>query len=248
MKADLERFTKGRSRHFAQVLFSPLPRRYEQLAAWLSFGQNGRWRSEVVARVAAGGAEQVLDVATGPGGVAIELARRSSARIIALDVTSTMLGAATRAARDAGVDDRITFVQGSGESLPFPDETFDALMFTYLLRYVPEPAAVLRELVRVVKPGGTVANLEFFVPPGPYARAAWWLYTRTVLPFAGFVLGGREWWDVGRFLGPSITTHYRRYSLDWHVRAWREAGVDDVETRVMSLGGGLVMWGRKAGD
>ncbi|MHB8457660.1 MAG: class I SAM-dependent methyltransferase [Acidimicrobiales bacterium] len=137
--------------------------------------------------------------------------------------------------------------RGSGEQLPFPDGTFDALTFTYLLRYVPDPGAVLKELSRVVKPGGVVASLEFAVPVSPHWRAAWWIYTRAILPVAGAATGGREWYDVGRFLGPSISGHYRRYPLAWTVRAWEEAGIGEVESKQMSLGGGLVMWGRKVG-
>lgn len=238
----------GRSRLFAEQLFAPLPPRYERLAAWLSFGQNGRWRREVVSDVAGTGARLVLDVATGPGGLAIELAARAPGlRVVGLDITASMLRSARASVREAALGDRVTFVQASAEALPFPDESFDALMFTYLLRYVPDPGRVLRELVRVVKPGGEIASLEFFVPPRRGWRAAWWLYTRGLLPVWGRLLGGRAWAEVGRFLGPSISRHYRRFPLSWHVAAWEDAGATDVETRVMSLGGGLVMRGRKAG-
>jgi demethylmenaquinone methyltransferase/2-methoxy-6-polyprenyl-1,4-benzoquinol methylase len=71
------------------------------------------------------------------------------------------------------------------------------------------------------------------------------MYTRSLLPIAGFALGGPAWWDVGRFLGPNIESHYRRWPLPRIVEAWRAAGMVDVGYRVMSLGGGLVMWGRK---
>jgi demethylmenaquinone methyltransferase/2-methoxy-6-polyprenyl-1,4-benzoquinol methylase len=145
-----------------------------------------------------------------------------------------------------GAQGRIWLVAGRAEQLPFPDKAFDALTFTYLLRYVGDPAATLSELARVVKPGAPVASLEFHVPPRRFWRFWWWLYTRAVLPAAGR-LAGRSWFEVGRFLGPSITEHYRRYPLSWTVDAWRDAGFVDVGVRAMSLGGGLVMWGRKAG-
>ncbi len=111
-----------------------------------------------------------------------------------------------------------------------------------------DPQATLQELARVVKPGGAVASLEFHVPPGRVWRPAWWLYTRLMLPAAGWLTGGREWFEVGRFLGPSISAHYRRYPLAWHLEAWRTAGFADVGVRLMSLGGGLVMWGTRADD
>lgn len=235
----------GRSRHFAQELFSPLPDRYERLAAVLSFGQNGRWRREMVRHTVEGEPAIILDVATGPGGVALELARGSTAMVVGADVTASMLRAARDNARHAGLAERVTLAQCSAERLPFPDDTFDALSFTYLLRYVPHPHEVLHELVRVLKPGGTLANLEFFVPPARLWRASWWLYTRLLLPMGGLLLGGREWYEVGRFLGPSISSHYRRYPLGWHLDAWSEAGIIGIEASVMSRGGGVVMWGRK---
>jgi hypothetical protein len=76
---------------------------------------------------------------------------------------------------------------------------------------------------------------------------AWRLYTRVVLPSAGLLTGGSEWWRVGRFLGPSIEDHYRRHPVEQHVEMWRAAGIEDVHTRALSLGGGLVMWGRRVG-
>ena len=153
-------------------------------------------------------------------------------------------------ARDqtAGQDDRITFVLGQGERLPFPDAAFDALPFTYLLRYVADPAATIIELARVVRPGGTMSSLEFAVPPSPIWHASWLVYTRVVLPVAAAALGGRAWFDVGRFLGPSITAHYRLFPVASTVAAWAAAGITDVGVRHMSLGGGLVMWGRKGLD
>jgi demethylmenaquinone methyltransferase / 2-methoxy-6-polyprenyl-1,4-benzoquinol methylase len=230
----------------AQGLFTGLPGRYDRLAEWLSFGQNGRWRRALVDAVAAGSPTNVLDVATGTAGVALALRARTGATVVGVDLTEAMVRRGrenVRRARASG----IAFALGRGEALPFPDASFDALSFTYLLRYVDDPAAALAELCRVVRPGGVVANLEFHVPPNPFWRTMWWLYTRLVLPAAGLLTGGTQWWRVGRFLGPSISRHYRRYPLQWHRRAWEEAGIVDVQARLMSLGGGLVMWGRRAG-
>ena len=100
----------------------------------------------------------------------------------------------------------------------------------------------------MVRPGGAMASLEFAVPPTRFWRGWWWLYTRAVLPLAGAALGGRAWFDVGRFLGPNITEHYRRFPVAATVAAWEAAGLTDVGVRRMSLGGGLVMWGRRAAD
>jgi demethylmenaquinone methyltransferase/2-methoxy-6-polyprenyl-1,4-benzoquinol methylase len=232
---------------FAADLFSGLPARYDVLAEALSFGQNNRWRNELVARVTVHRPESILDVATGTAGVAIALARRTGARITGVDLSDAMLARGRDRVQAAGLADRITLQSGRAEELAFPAESFDAVSFTYLLRYVRDPAATLAELARVLRPGGTMASLDFFVPPNPAQRFAWIAYTRALLPAAGLVLGGAEWWRVGRFLGPNISGFYRAWPQARIAEAWKAAGMVDVAHRVMSLGGGLVMWGRKGG-
>jgi demethylmenaquinone methyltransferase / 2-methoxy-6-polyprenyl-1,4-benzoquinol methylase len=230
----------------AQELFDGLPDRYDRLAEVLSFGQNRRWRRELCDHIVSARPDLLLDVASGTAGVAIELAHRSRAQVVGVDLTPPMVRRGQANVAQAGLADRVPLTVGAAERLPFPDATFDGLTFTYLLRYVADPRATLGELVRVTKPGGTVASLEFLVPPRRFWRGWWWLYTRLVLPAAGWLTGGREWWRVGRFLGPSISDHYRRHPLAWHVEAWEDVGLVDVGVRVMSLGGGLVMWGTRA--
>lgn len=235
------------SKGFAQELFEPLPRRYDVLEALLSLGQNGRWRREMIAHVDDDDPGSILDVATGTAGVALALMRRTRAQITGIDLTEAMLRQGHARVLQAGAADRVTLVNGQAERLPFPDGSFDALTFTYLLRYVDDPQATLCELARVVTPGGVVASLEFLLPPSRFWRFWWWLYTRLLLPVGGWLTGGREWFRVGAFLGPNISTHYRRYPLDWTIDAWRRAGIEDVNVRIMSLGGGLVMWGKRSG-
>jgi demethylmenaquinone methyltransferase / 2-methoxy-6-polyprenyl-1,4-benzoquinol methylase len=231
---------------FAQNLFTPLPHRYDRLAELLSFGQNGRWRRAMISRIEPAAGLSVLDVASGTAGVALGLAR-AGATVVGVDLTEQMLRQGQRNVADARMGDHIKLVAGRAEQLPFDDATFDALTSTYLLRYVNDPEATLRELARVVKPGARVASLEFMLPPSRFWRFWWFLYTRLLLPAGGLLTGGREWYAVGRFLGPSISGHYRRYPVPWTVEAWRRAGFTDVGFRVMSLGGGLVMWGTRAG-
>lgn len=231
---------------FAQQLFDGLPTRYDRLAEVLSLGQNGRWRRAMVDAVAHASPGSVLDVATGPAGVALQLAARTRAQVTGVDITTEMLRTGVANVALSPQPRRVQLLLARAEQLPFPDATFDALTFTYLLRYVTTPAATLRELVRVVKPGGVIASLEFHVPTGKVWYPLWWLYTRAVLPAAGYLLGGREWFEVGRFLGPSISEHYQRYPVAWHEEAWQQAAIDDVHVRLMSVGGGLVMWGRKS--
>jgi demethylmenaquinone methyltransferase/2-methoxy-6-polyprenyl-1,4-benzoquinol methylase len=233
---------------FTQRLFTPLPARYDRLAELLSFGQNGRWRKEMVDHIVPGPGQLILDVASGTAGVAIQLAARTGAKVVGVDLTEQMLSQGQHNVAAAGRAAQIRLVAGRAEQLPYPDQSFDSLTFTYLLRYVQDPQAVLTELARVVKPGGRVASLEFMSPPSPLYWPFWWLYTRLLLPAGGYLTGGREWYIVGRFLGPNISGHYRRYPLPWTVRAWQRAGFENVGYKVMSFGGGLVMWGTRAGD
>lgn len=231
----------------ARRLFSRLPRRYDALAELFSFGQNRRWRAAMVDHISAPAGGVILDVASGTAGVAVSLAERTGAPVVGIDLTETMLRRGATIVQRHGLAGRVHLVVGRAEQLPFTDDTFDALTFTYLLRYVADPAATLAEMARVVKPGGTVASLEFMVPPRRALRALWWLYTRWLLPAGGRAFG-REWYDVGRFLGPSISGFYRRHPVGSLVAAWRDAGLTGVGVRIMSLGGGIVMWGRKRDD
>ncbi len=230
---------------FARELFTALPARYNVLAQVLSFAQDRRWHTVLVEQVTRSHPALVLDVACGPCAVTRLLAAHTTAHLVGLDLSEQMLREGARTVERSGLGDRISLVMGRAEQLPFADATFDALSFTYLLRYVNDPAATLAELVRVVKPGGVIAGLDFAVPTARIWRMSWWLYTRAVLPLEGLVLGGKPWWDAGRFLGPSISLHARNFSPAWTLDAWRCAGVVDVECRIMSLGGGAVTWGRR---
>jgi demethylmenaquinone methyltransferase/2-methoxy-6-polyprenyl-1,4-benzoquinol methylase len=234
-------------REHARSLFAGLPASYDRMGALLSFGQDPRWRRFMVSRMSVPAGGRVLDVATGTGMVAREVARRTGASIVGLDQSQEMLSAGVGETRAAGLEGRVRFVLGDGQRLPFADATFDGLTFTYLLRYVEDPGATLRELARVVKPGGAVANLEFHVPPNPVWRSLWLVYTRAVMPAVGRVVSP-AWHEVGRFLGPSISGFYRRHPLTEQLALWRTAGIGDVRARVMSLGGGVVIWGTKGRD
>jgi demethylmenaquinone methyltransferase / 2-methoxy-6-polyprenyl-1,4-benzoquinol methylase len=225
-------------------LFGPLGSTYDRYATLLSLGQDPRWRCFLVSRIDAGPGATILDVASGTAAVAIELVRRTGCSVVGVDRSEEMLAAGRRRVARAGLTDRISLRQGRAEELPFPDASFDGLTFTYLLRYVDDAAATLGELARVVRPGGPMAALEFAVPPNAAARALWELYVRIGLPLAGRLISP-GWHEVGRFLGPSIRDLERRLPLDRQLELWRAAGIADVRARRMSLGGGVVVWGRR---
>jgi demethylmenaquinone methyltransferase/2-methoxy-6-polyprenyl-1,4-benzoquinol methylase len=233
----------ARTRH-ARELFAPLGRTYDRYARLLSFGQDPRWRSFLVSRVPPH-ALRVLDVATGTAAVAIELARAQSARsVVGVDQSPEMLADGRDRVARAGLSEHIELREGRAEALPFADAEFDALTFTYLLRYVDDVPATLRELARVVRPGGTVAMLEFGLPRRAW-RPLWELYVRVGLPAAGAVVSP-GWREVGSFLGASIRDFWRQWPEPRLLDAWREAGIADLTTHRMSLGGGLVVSGRRA--
>ena len=210
-----------RRRH-ARELFAPLGPRYDRMGALLSFGQDPRWRRFMVSRLPRDGGH-VLDVATGTGLVAEALLGRGF-QVTGLDQSPEMLARA--------------------EELPFPDASFDHLTFTYLLRYVDDPGATLGELARVVRPGGTVAMVEFGLPRGAW-RPPWDLWVGLGLPLAGRLVSP-GWHEVGRFLGPSIRDFDSRVPDDVLHALWLRAGIADVVLRRMSFGAGVVVWGRRA--
>src|SRR3989442_5446265 len=207
----------------ARRLFAGLPRSYDRVGRLLSFGQDPRWRRFMVSRVIVPLGGRVLDVATGTGAVAAELVRQSGATVVGLDQSEPMLREGVRRAERDGRAASTTFVLGRAEALPFADGRFDALTFTYLLRYVDDPVVTLAELARVVKPGGTMASLEFHVPRRVW-EPLWWAYTRGVMPMVGRLVS-RSWFEVGRFLGPSISEFYEHNPLREQLLMWRAAGV-----------------------
>jgi demethylmenaquinone methyltransferase / 2-methoxy-6-polyprenyl-1,4-benzoquinol methylase len=227
----------------AQALFAPLGETYDRYARLLSFGQDPRWRAFLVERIEADPNATVLDVACGTAAVSIELVRRYGCRVVGVDQSAEMLAAGRERIDAAGLGERIELEKGRAEHLPFEDASFEALTFTYLLRYVDDPAATMKELARVVRPGGRIAMLDFFVPGG-VARPAWELYVRMGLPVLGRAISP-GWGEVGSFLGPSIRGFWSRHPVDEIVRAWRDAGIEGVEGRRVSLGGGLVLWGTR---
>ena len=228
----------------APSLFAPLGPTYDRYSRLLSLGQDPRWRRFLVGRLELRQDARVLDVATGTGAVALEIVRQHGCSVVAVDRSADMLAVARARIAARGLASTVELHEARAEALPFADASFDALTVTYLLRYVDDPAATLRELARVVRPGGTVAMLEFGVPPASAVRALWELYVRLVLPLAGRLLSP-GWHEVGRFLGPSIRGFEARLPLERQLELWSDAGLVDLHARRLSLGGGVVVWGKR---
>ena len=189
---------------------------------------------------------RVLDVATGTAAVAIEIARRTGSRVVGLDQSDPMVREGLRRVKRANLNGSIRFVLGSGDRMPFADDSFDGVTLAYLLRYVDDVGATLTELARVVRPGGVVAAQEFHVPTPPVFRIPWRFYTQSVMPLLGRAVSA-QWRDAFKFLSRSIPEFYERYPLEEQLALWRAAGLEHVQARVMSLGAAVVIWGTKRG-
>jgi len=232
------------STRFVGGLFNGVAPSYDRGAQALALFQYLRWRRELVSLLEPAPKSLVLDVCTGTAGVAIEVVRRYGSRVVGLDLSRGMLLKAVETVDVAGLDGNIKLVMGTAGRLPFPDNAFDAVVFTFLLRYVDDVPGTLREVSRVLKPGGRLASLEFGVPPSPVWRGLWVLYTRAVLPVAALPLSAC-WLRVGTFLGRSISDFYRRNDIEALCRMWRDAGISDVSFKRLSLGGAILTWGTK---
>jgi demethylmenaquinone methyltransferase/2-methoxy-6-polyprenyl-1,4-benzoquinol methylase len=236
---------EGTRTELARGLFAPLGPTYDRYANALSFGQDPRWRRFLVSRLSVGPADTVLDVATGTAAVALELVRQTGCLVVGVDQSTEMLEEGRQRVMLAAETRRVRLVEAGAQELPFEDESFDGLTAAYLLRYLDDLPAGLRELGRVLRPGATAAFLDFGVPPGALPRAAWNLWVDVGLPVLGRAISP-GWHEVGRFLGGSIRAFDERWPVPRLLTALREAGLDDVRARRLSLGGCTVLWGRRA--
>ena len=233
-----------RNRH-AGSLFDGVANRYDFLAQLLSFFQVGLWRRYLISRLEVGPQSRVLDLCTGTAPVALGIAKTTGARVVGVDVSKEMLRQGRHNVSRSGAQSGVSLSLGRAENLGFIDGSFDAVSFTWLLRYVDDPQATLNEVVRVLRPGGTLVSLEFGAPENKLVRNLWNVYTGLALPLATKVVSP-GWRYLGEFLGPSITGFYRDYPLQDIREMWVNAGVRDVKVKKLSLGGGVVMWGAKA--
>ena len=229
----------------ARRLFDPIASRYDLLLEALTLFQNSRWRRFLISRLHLQPHHRALDLCTGTAGVAIAMARMHHCSVVGVDLSEGMLVRGLQRVRAEGLGHRINLVLGNAETLSFSDGQFDAAAFTYLLRYVDDPQATISEIARVVKPGGRVSSLDFYVPPNPAIRSLWRFYTRWALPLATWPVSP-GWRYVGRFLGPNISSFYRRCTLEDLLAAWSGAGIVDVQARTLTFGGAVVIWGTKA--
>ena len=240
----LLRMDFSKNKH-AGGLFNGIASRYDLYSQLFSFFQTGSWRRYLLSRLQVGPGDTVLDICTGTAGVAMDIAGASGARVVGVDLSDGMLRLGQKNVAEAGLQGNVGLLLGRAEALAFADNSFDAVSFTYLLRYVDDPRATLAEIVRVLKPGGSLVSLDFGVPRNLVVRNLWNAYTGLVLPLATFPISP-GWRRLGSFLFPNITGFYRSYSIDDIRRMWADSSILDVRVKSLSLGGGVVMWGTKS--
>jgi demethylmenaquinone methyltransferase/2-methoxy-6-polyprenyl-1,4-benzoquinol methylase len=213
------------------AMFDKIAARYDFMNRVLSLGLDKGWRKRTVKALHLGDRPRVLDVATGTGDLAIDIARaRPLATVVGLDPSQRMLAIAERKVEKRHLRDRISFVVGDAQALPYRDCEMDAATIAFGIRNVPDRLAGLRELARVVRPGGRIAVLELGMPRGGLLSRAAAVHTRFVVPRLGALLSGaREY----AYLQSSIAAFP---SNEEFVALMQQAGLHVVEVAPLAFG------------
>ena len=171
-------------------MFDDISPKYDFLNHLLSFGIDRSWRNKLVKMVKRTNPATILDVATGTGDLAIALVRTGATRIRGVDISEQMLAVGIKKVADAGLDKLISFNTGDAEHLPFSDASFDVVTVAFGVRNFSDLAMGIREMRRVLKPGGKVYILEFSHPQSFPVKQLYHIYSRYFIPFAGKLISG----------------------------------------------------------
>ena len=186
-------------------LFNKIARHYDSLNTFFSLGMDKHWRRKLAEQIR--GSNLVLDIATGTGEVAIETVRKLDASVIGIDPSAQMLGIAKTKCGSIEYRKKITLVQGFAENLPFGNEKFDAITIAFGIRNTVKPLESLKEMNRVLKPGGKAAILEFTIPKNVIFAPIYLFYFKKFLPFIGSFFGSKKEY---KYLSDSTTEFPQR--------------------------------------
>ncbi|HET6379697.1 MAG TPA: ubiquinone/menaquinone biosynthesis methyltransferase [candidate division Zixibacteria bacterium] len=228
-------------------MFDHIAPLYDAMNTLMTAGIDARWRSAAVAAAELGPGMRVLDVACGTGKLALACAQRvrPGGEVVGLDASLPMLRRAVRAARraaagPAGMEVRLRWVRGDAMALPFVDGTFDALTIGFGLRNLPDAGAGLREMARVLLPGGRLVVLEVGEPPGGLPRLLYETWFRRAVPVLGRVAGRGS---AYAYLPRSVRDYPRP---DEVAALMREAGLERVTWRWLTSGMVTLHVGRRS--
>ncbi len=218
-------------REQVERMFDTISKEYDGLNRVISFGIDVKWRKKVVNKVAATKPKRILDVATGTGDLAINLAKTEAEEIIGLDISAGMLNVGKEKVAAKNLDDRIKMVQGDSENLPFEDDYFDAITVAFGIRNFETLEKGLAEILRVLKPGGIFVILETSVPTKFPFKQGYGLYTKTLLPLIGRVFSKDR--DAYGYLSESASVFPYGEKLN---NILRKTGFTHVEANPQTMG------------
>ncbi len=222
-------------------MFSAIAPRYDFLNRLLSAGRDRSWRREAIRATVLPPEGQLLDICTGTADMALEAARQfPEAHIVGVDFSRPMISLGLAKVERANLTSRISLQVAPAEALPFPDQSFDAATVAFGLRNVPDRLRGLREMHRVLRPGGRAVILEFTTPPSPLFRRLYLWYFHRVLPWVGGLISGHP--SAYSYLPASVSEFPDPQGLS----SWmRDAGFSEVLYRLLTGGIVAIHIGRK---
>lgn len=233
--------TNQTSEDTVQTIFDHIAPQYDQMNGLISLGTHRIWRKRVMDLMTVRPGDFALDLCCGTGDWTLALAQAvgPGGQVVGLDFSSVMLQEATHKVRSARMQDRVTLRQGDAMHLPYPDNSFNVVTIGFGLRNVPDANQVLREMARVVKPGGQVVCLETSQPDNRLVHAGWQLYFGHVVPMMGRLV---HHYQAYNYLQSS--TH-RFVSVAELVTMFEAAGLTQVHYERFNLGAAAVHLGTK---
>ena len=215
-----------------EQMFDTISENYDGLNRVISFGADVRWRKKVIALVSAKDPESLLDIATGTGDLAIQFAEKTDIdRVVGLDLSEGMLSVARKKAAKSKFQERLEFIQGDSEALPFDDGTFDAITVSFGIRNFEDLEQGLSEIRRTLSPGGQLVILETSVPTKPLYKQGYKFYTKFLLPAIGRVFSRDK--VAYRYLSESASVFPHGEVLN---NILRKIGFIEVENKPQTFG------------
>lgn len=215
-----------------EQMFDTISGNYDGLNKVISLGSDVRWRKKVIKMIAARKPQSILDIATGTGDLALQFADSTNAsRIVGLDISEGMLTVAKKKSKDSGLADRVDFIKGDSEALPFEDNSFEAITVSFGIRNFEDLEKGLSEIYRVLVPGGLFVILETSVPERFPFKQGYYAYTKAILPLIGKIFSRDK--VAYRYLSESAATFPHGEALN---NILRKIGFIEVKNNPQTFG------------